>query len=909
MKFRDDDPMLTAFALGELSAEESAPFEARLASDPELQREVDAIRAFAGRVTKELETEAAPGLSPEQRAALEARMGGRPVVHTAWFQARGALLLAAGLLLAVTIWYAVPRDERFHAPASEPSLEGADLDAFARRPSAPEEDSPKDKSFRKNDGSDLRFAGGSAVDRQRGQERLDETAKEEREKEMALVGYLAADAARLESDPRARSFDGDSKAPAPRSKAVDQEALARETRARSADDGLAPSKLGGEWERGAGSAEAPSGKALQTAAAPSEDRRDGAGAPAGPASPAVQQVQEIVRRAIPVGGGGQADGGRVEVGANAPAPAEAQVEARAKVAVVTGAVAVPQTALENDVLALDPSSAARPRDSVEVRFAAEGKALPPRAAESATAGAPAAARVLPADAENGLKKAAEDFAKTGLHLESFGKNVFEVDELSAVTSGNTETYDLVTDNAFVRTDVDPLSTFSIDVDTASYANVRRFLRQGVRPPKDAVRIEELVNYFPYADLPPSTGEPFRVHAEVALCPWNTANRLVRVSLKGREVPVDQRPPSNLVFLVDVSGSMRDEAKLPLVQQGLRMLVDRLGDDDRVSIVTYAGATRIALPSTHGGEKATILAAIDGLKAGGSTNGAAGIEMAYEMAAAGFVPGGTNRVLLATDGDFNVGITDRRALTRRIEEKAKGGVFLSVLGFGVGNLKDATMEQLADKGNGHYAYVDSVREAHKVLVDEMSATLVTIAKDVKIQLEFNPVLVGSWRQIGYENRALAHQDFADDRKDAGEVGAGHSVTALYEVAPPGTIAADLPGVAALRYQRFALVPTDAARSEELLAVRIRWKEPEASESRDVLHPVVDARLSYAQASDDFKFAAAVAAFGMILRESPYRGSASLDGVLELGAEASAVDPQGYRAEFLELVRRAKEIGVR
>ncbi len=357
-------------------------------------------------------------------------------------------------------------------------------------------------------------------------------------------------------------------------------------------------------------------------------------------------------------------------------------------------------------------------------------------------------------------------------------------QVPSANAQGTEAYAPIVENNFESVWQQPLSTFSIDVDTASYANVRRFLNQTSMPPAEAVRIEEMLNYFHYDYAPPQDNVPFAAHTAVADCPWAPAHRLVRVALKGREIAVDKRPASNLVFLLDVSGSMQDPNKLPLVKEGLRLLVGKLDENDRVAIVVYAGASGLALPSALGSDKQKIMQAIDALVAGGSTNGASGIQLAYDTAVANFVRGGANRVILATDGDFNVGITDPDQLVALIKEKAASGIFLSVLGFGMGNLKDATLEQLADKGNGNYAYIDSLAEARKVLVEQLSGTLVTIAKDVKIQIEFNPARVQSYRLIGYENRILAKEDFNDDKKDAGEIGAGHTVTALYEVVPTG-----------------------------------------------------------------------------------------------------------------------------
>jgi Ca-activated chloride channel homolog len=486
---------------------------------------------------------------------------------------------------------------------------------------------------------------------------------------------------------------------------------------------------------------------------------------------------------------------------------------------------------------------------------------------------------------------------------------FGSDAKAPADQPNAEEFALIVDNPFLRVGDNPLSTFSIDVDTASYSNVRRFLNQNTRPPKDAVRIEELINYFHY-DYPQPTGDdPFSINIELARCPWNPDHRLARIGLKGREIPVDKRPPSNLVFLIDVSGSMQDANKLPLLKSAFRMLVEQLGENDRVAIVVYASAQGLVLPSTSCSHKPEVLSALDQLNAGGSTNGGAGIKLAYDVAVQNFIQGGTNRVILATDGDFNVGVTSDGELVRLIEEKAKSRVFLSVLGFGMGNLKDSKMEKLADKGNGNYSYIDTIQEARKVLVDQMSGTLVTIAKDVKIQVEFNPARVGSYRLIGYENRMLRDQDFNDDTKDAGEIGAGHTVTALYELVPPGQDA-NVAAVSPLKYQKKAAAAADLAVAEETskesLTVSLRYKQPEGDTSKLVERGVVDAGHDYAQATDDFKFAAAVASFGMQLRDSPYKGSLSLAGVLELAAESQGSDTSGYRKEFLDLVRKAQAL---
>lgn len=473
-----------------------------------------------------------------------------------------------------------------------------------------------------------------------------------------------------------------------------------------------------------------------------------------------------------------------------------------------------------------------------------------------------------------------------------------------------ESYTRILENELKDVAREPLSTLSIDVDTASYANVRRFLNQNTIPPADAVRIEELVNYFPTAEEGPApqAKEPFAVRVELAPCPWQPTHRLARIAIKGRELG-NVRKNSNLVFLVDVSGSMNEPSKLPLVQQSLRMLTEQLGEGDRVTMVVYAGSSGLVLPPTNGEKKADILAAIEKLQAGGSTHGSAGIQLAYEQAVAGFIKEGVNRVILCTDGDFNVGVSSPEELEKLISQKAKSGVFLSVLGFGIGNLKDRTMETLADKGNGNYAYIDSLSEARKVLVEQMSGTLVTIAKDVKIQVEFNPAAVRSYRLIGYENRLLAKEDFNDDTKDAGEIGAGHSVVALYEVVPanlpPG--AEPRPAVDSLKYQTPLIAPAQlahAAKSGELMTVKLRYKEPDSDLSKLIEVPTKDEGKTLTASSEEYKFSAAVAGFGLLLRDSAYKGTLSWETVRKLALDGKGADKLGYRGEFLQLIDKAR-----
>ena len=468
-----------------------------------------------------------------------------------------------------------------------------------------------------------------------------------------------------------------------------------------------------------------------------------------------------------------------------------------------------------------------------------------------------------------------------------------------------EGYDRIYENEFMAVGANPLSTFGIDVDRASYSNVRRFIRGGQLPPADAVRIEELINYFTY-DLPnPEGPDPFLVRTEVGPAPWNPMHRLVRIGIQGQRMDTVDLPPSNLVFLVDVSGSMQPANKLPLLKSALRMLVNQLRPQDRVAIVVYAGAAGLVLEPTSGADKETILEALSRLEAGGSTAGGAGLRLAYDVARKHHMEGGNNRLILATDGDFNVGPSSDAEMIRLIEERRDQGTFLTVLGFGTGNLQDAKMEQIADHGNGNFAYIDSTHEAQKVLVQEFGGTLYTIAKDVKLQVEFNPARVQAYRLIGYENRMLAAEDFNDDRKDSGDLGAGHTVTALYEVIPTGVdTSTPIRGLDELRYQR-----TDervARESPEMLFVKLRYKDPNGSRSRLLSHAVRDVDVV---PSTDFTFAASVAAFGMILRDSKYRGAVDLAAVLRWARSSLGRDDEGYRREFVRMVEEAQRLADR
>ncbi len=468
---------------------------------------------------------------------------------------------------------------------------------------------------------------------------------------------------------------------------------------------------------------------------------------------------------------------------------------------------------------------------------------------------------------------------------------------------NTESYDVIDENEFVDSMSNPKSTFSVDVDTASYSNVRRMLNDGIAPPKGSVRIEELVNYFDYQyEGPQDEQHPFSIHTDIGKCPWQERHQLVRIALKGKTMPKRERPDCNLVFLLDVSGSMNSNRKLPLVKRAMRMLVENLEGNDRIAIAVYAGSSGLVLDSTSADEPDLIFSALENLRAGGSTNGGEGIELAYRVAAKNFIEGGVNRVILCTDGDFNVGVSSRSSLVELIENKAKSGIELSVLGFGSGNIKDDTMESLADRGNGNYAYIDSQLEARKALVEQINGTLITIAKDVKIQVDFNPARVGAYRLIGYENRMLENKDFSDDKKDAGEIGAGHSVTALYEIVPAGVLSPARQDSGSEFVE--TKLKTDAANSDTVLIVNLRYKPPQETESKlfnVALKREVDASMPMPEG--DFKFAASVAAYGMLLRDSKFKGQADWDWVVAAANESLGEDRNGYRSEFVKLARMA------
>jgi Ca-activated chloride channel family protein len=462
---------------------------------------------------------------------------------------------------------------------------------------------------------------------------------------------------------------------------------------------------------------------------------------------------------------------------------------------------------------------------------------------------------------------------------------------------NTESYDKIVENPFVSSLKSPLSTFSVDVDRASYSNVRRYLNDNTLPPPDAIRIEEMVNYFDYSYPIPTGNVPFSINLELAACPWNAEHQIIEIGLKGKEIDVKNVPSNNLVFLLDVSGSMDDPNKLPLLKQSFKILIDKLRPTDKVAIVVYAGAAGCPLQSTSCDDKTKILAALENLQAGGSTAGGEGIELAYKIAKENFIKGGNNRVILATDGDFNIGESSDAAMERLIEKKREDGIYLTILGFGMGNYKDSKMEKLSNAGNGNYAYIDNIIEAQKTLGKEFFGTIYTIAKDVKIQIEFNPSKVKAYRLIGYEDRMLKSEDFNDDKKDAGDIGSGHTVTALYEIIPSGS-KEEVPGIDELEYQK-----TNVVGSDDIMTLKLRYKEPDGTTSQLIKQKVTESDFKKS-ISDNLKWATAVTEFGLLLRDSKFKGNSNFKHVIETAQSAIGSDPDGYRAEFVKLVKTAE-----
>ena len=491
----------------------------------------------------------------------------------------------------------------------------------------------------------------------------------------------------------------------------------------------------------------------------------------------------------------------------------------------------------------------------------------------------------------------DDQTSLSMHKKMISEPAYK--DIESITPHNTEEYDKINENEFKDAKSNPLSTFSIDVDTASYSNVRRFINTNQVPYKDAVRIEEMINYFKY-DYPQPKGEhPFTVNTELSYAPWNKANKLLLIGIQGKSLNYDDLKPSNFVFLIDTSGSMDSSDKLPLLKKSLGLMLKSLKNTDKVSIVAYAGSAGVVLPSTSADNKEQILKAFDQLSAGGSTAGGEGIVLAYKIAKENLIKDGNNRVILCTDGDFNVGVSSTSEMVRLIEEKRKDDIYLTICGFGMGNYKDGRMEQISNAGNGNYFYIDNIKEAEKVFVKELRANMFTIAKDVKIQIEFNPTKVKSYRLIGYENRLLAKEDFKDDTKDAGELGAGHTVTALYEIVPVGTGKDD--NSDDLKYQE-TKIKKDAAKSNEIAMLKLRYKPIKEDKSKLIEQALVDNNVEFQKASENLRFASAVAGFGMLLRDSKFKNDLTAKDVISIAKASKNFDEEGYRAEFITLVEK-------
>jgi secreted protein with Ig-like and vWFA domain/anti-sigma factor RsiW len=819
MNITKDDPLLTAYALGEVTDEERAAVERFLDENPDARAEVEDIRAAATLLAGALAEEDAPALTPEQRTAvLEAAADPAPV-RTPARRGRLALrlALAAGLIIAIGAAFLLPALSRVREAARRPQL----------ALTAPNTDASK-------------------VSRE-----------EEAPAQPALVDQLAAPASRV-----------------PVNVGEQMEALGY-----GSDGGSGGVVIPVPFDQlpVTGTAQ-PASTASQPEPAAGDKKQ-----PEFTVQPAQQNIRaEFTDKPgafVEIDEGSAADQrpttGETPKG-DTPAAEPTRLNVRAD---FTDKV---KTVVLGDK-----------KDGLTDFFSYnEGKM---KAGGQGGFGVPQ----VPAEVRDQLQSLGYLSPKDGEDRRTGWPA-----PLPTPAPGS-ESYAPISENPFTRVADAPLSTFGVDVDTASYANVRRFLTQGTLPPPDAVRVEELVNYFRYEYPAPQTEHPFSVNVETHPCPWNPGHLLARIGLRGQDVAVEERAPVNLVFLVDVSGSMQPPEKLPLLVKGLKLLAESLTGRDRLSIVTYAGSAGVRLAPTPGDQRAAIHGVLDSLAAGGSTNGEGGIRIAYDLARAAFIPGGANRVMLATDGDFNVGVSDTDALVSMIQQQAKTGVFLTVLGFGTGNLQDSRMESLADKGNGQYFYIDSFQEARRALLEQAAGALVTIAKDVKIQVEFNPARVGHYRLIGYENRALAARDFNDDRKDAGEIGAGHTVTALYELVPPG-VQPEPPQVDALKYQSVPEAPkpepADAARpaSGELMTVKLRYKRPDADTSTRLDVPVAGDTLDTAPGADH-QFAAAVAAWGMLLRRSAHAGTASLDLILQLAEAGKGADLDGRRTEFIGLVR--------
>lgn len=869
MNLNPDDPRLTAYALGELEPAECAAIETELAKSPDLHQAVQEIRQTAGDLREQFAAEPCPRLLPEQRQALEAQLQPDNIIHlprwrfvrTAAWAAVAAVVMAA---LAWQGWFAAPakRPPGQLAKVTPPTAAPTALNPTPKPAVPPTTQTPPLPVMVVKEAPVAPAVDVDAARKPATSESFEQTAPEmaASRNDITTVAGVDSSASRPATPPRIT-------APLPPAKDSSQNVSAnpRSDLPPISAPQKTPSMVLDATGQASAAAQPPVANYSlndppQVDSIASNEKKDKQVLKSSAADAFDQSAtpSTVTREGVGGGGGGFAGGSTFSGGGGA------------------GGTAI--------------------GDNPNLGRVFAGRRGGMGGAPGGSGGRAAAAlRPAPFYDNNSTPDQPPPIYSDG-------------GTYRYANPPNTANYPQYPENNFNSVSQHPLSTFSIDVDTASYANIRRFLTMGQLPPHDAVRVEEMLNYFSYQYPQPRGEDPFAANIEVAGCPWNSEHRLVRIGLQGREIEQLERAPGNFVFLIDVSGSMATPERLPLIKQALRQLVKKMNARDRVAIVVYASEAGVKLPSTPCSEKERILAAIDSLQAGGSTNGGDGIQQAYRVARENYLEGGINRVLLCTDGDFNVGITDQTQLTGMIVEKAKSGVFLTTLGVGTDNYKDALMQKLADKGNGNYYYLDTLEEAQKVLIDQMNGTLVTIAKDVKIQIEFNPAQVSQYRLVGYEKRVMRAQDFNNDAKDAGEIGAGHTVTALYEIVPQGGESRD--AVDGLKYQSAAPRPQRSASanpvSRELLTLKLRYKQPTGNTSRLLEFAVTDNGAGYERASADFRFAAAVASFGMLLQDSEFKGSATYGAVRELAQSAKGADNGGYRAEFINLVEKAEAL---
>ncbi len=877
-----DDPRITAYVLGEMSDQERHDFEIEMEADGELASAVEEARTVTDQLASLYGDETIPSLGDERRAAIVAGGAVSPAVDPSpsWPRIGLVLAIAAALLLMLGV---APVMYRQHQAEKQVTM--AQLEDELELAQASSESTSREALRQSGRKSDLKVMAEELVDAELALEEMVPTTESLSITSRPLGEKRSEDLARVSNEQAQRGGES-----------LSQRGSMRRS--------IVPANTGPASE-----ASGPDGSEI--AGRPTVRYQSSASAPAPAAAPLAAPAA--------------VDG----LGASVVKAKDSGLSSLADSDGETNVEFVP----ESGTIVLSGREEMKERVVEAIERQADNEALRTRLSASAdqrlqesglqdSQGTIVTRAAQPAVAVTELASGLSYRAKAGA-VNSSGK-LPELEELQLKTEGFDyglpidegrgpgvagDRFEPITDNPFQRVADHPLSTFSVDVDTASYSKVRDYLMRANQLPRpDAVRIEELVNYFSYDYQPPADTDehPFAARVSVTSCPWNEGHRLARIALKGKTMEKEDRPQCNLVFLLDTSGSMNAPNKLPLVIEGMQLLLKQLNENDKVAITVYAGSAGLVLDSTAAKKEKKIRKALTQLSAGGSTNGGAGIALAYQTARDHFIPEGVNRVILCTDGDFNVGTTGTDELVRMVENEAKGGVFLSVLGFGMGNHNDAMLEQISGRGNGNYAFIDSREEAHKVLVEQTSGTLVTIAKDVKLQIEFNPTQVSSYRLIGYENRILAKEDFNDDKKDAGEIGAGHSVTALYEIVPAGVEAdAEPPKVDDLKYQQPSQ-PSEAADSEEMLTLKLRYKQPDGDTSTLVEFPVVDEGGQFADADDDVRFVAAVASFGMQLRRSPYAGSWTMSDAMNIANRAKGEDRDGLRAEFVTLVQKASEL---